>query len=233
MKSMRVILAALSALLLAVLPVSFAEPDADRGRAAAERLVAAMGGAEAWSSAHGLVIRARHWEAQFDAPYENLIQMSLDEPRMRFEGDSATVKSRRAVVGEAGWRVSIARELGPMTAEQVSDDLKWWEAHAYRSIGRLARKDPTLIPRLHADGRLELYRPDGVRLVWYRLNAAGEPVAFGAWDSEDGAVFGPLIARGGGVKLPAFAASADGTFRALLVEAAALPEPPKADWTKP
>jgi hypothetical protein len=230
---MRVILAALSVLFLAITPASFAETEPDPGRAAADRLVAAMGGAEAWSRAHGLVIRARHWEAQFDAPYENLIQMSLDEPRMRFDGDSATMKRRRAVVGDTGWRVSEVRDLGPMTAEQVADDLKWWEAHAYRSIGRLARKDPTVIPRLHADGRLELYRPDGVRLVWYRLNAAGEPVAFGAWDSEQGAVFGPLIDRGGGVKLPAFAASADGTFRAVLVEAAALPEAPEADWVKP
>ena len=230
---MRVILAALSALLLALLPASFAETDADEARAVADRLVAAMGGAEAWSRAHGLVIRARHWEAQLDAPYENLIQMSLDEPRMRFEGDSATMKRRRAIVGDSGWRVSEVRALGPMTPEQVADDLKWWEAHAYRNIGRLARKDPTLIPRLHADGRLELYRPDGVRLMWYRLNEAGEPVAFGAWDNEQGSVFGPLIERGGGVKLPAWATSADGTFRAALVEAAALAEPPGADWEKP
>lgn len=230
---MRVILAALSALLLASFPTALAEPDADPARAAADRLVAAMGGAEAWSRALGLVIRARHWEAQLEAPYENLIQMALDEPRMRFEGHNATMKRRRAVVGETGWRVSEVRELGPMTAEQVADDLKWWEAHAYRSVGRLARKDPTLIPRLHADGRLELYRPDGVRLVWYRQNAAGEPVAFGAWDNEQGSIFGPLIDRGGGVKLPSWAASADGAFRAILVEAAALPAAPAADWTKP
>lgn len=205
----------------------------DPGRAAADRLVAAMGGAEPWSRAHGLVIRARHWEAQFEAPYDNLIQMSLDEPRMRFEGDSTTMKRRRAVVGNTGWRVSELRELGPMTAEQVTDDLRWWEAHAYRNIGRLARKDPTITPRIAADGRLELHRPDGQRLMWYRLNAAGEPIAFGAWDNEQGAVFGPLVERGGGVKLPAWVASSDGTFRAILVEAFVLPSAPDADWDKP
>lgn len=207
--------------------------DADPARTAADRLVAAMGGAEAWSRARGLVIRARHWEADLEAPYDNLIRMSFDEPRMRFEGDSATMKRRRAVVGNSGWRVSEVRELGPMTAEQVTDDLRWWEAHAYRNIGRLARKDPTIVPRLAADGRLELYRPDGVRLMWYRLDAAGEPVAFGAWDNERGSIFGPLVERGGGVRLPAWAASSDGTFRAVLVEAYALPSAPDADWDKP
>lgn len=210
-----------------------ADPGPDPARAAADRLVAAMGGAEAWSRARGLVIRARHWEAQYEAPYDNLIQMSLDEPRMRFEGDSATMKRRRAVAGNAGWRVSETRELGPMTAEQVADDLRWWEAHAYRNIGRLARRDPTLVSKLAADGRLELHRPDGVRLVWYRLNAAGEPVAFGAWDNERGSVFGPLVERGGGTRLPAWVASSDGTFRAILVEAFVLPSAPEADWEKP
>jgi len=226
---MRMITAALGALLLLFSPMAVADP----AREAADRLVAAMGGTEAWSKARGLVIRARHWESDLAAPYNNLIQMALDAPRMRFEGYSETMKRRRAVVGEVGWRVSEVRELGPMTPEQVADDLRWWEAHAYRTIGRLARKDPTLIPRLHADGRLELYRPDGIRLVWYRLNPAGEPLAFGAWDNERGSVFGPLVERGGGVKLPAFSVSADGAFRAILVEASALEAPPDADWTKP
>lgn len=228
---MRVILAAFGALLLLMSPIAAA--DSDSGREAADRLVAAMGGAEAWSKARGLVMRAVHWEADLEAPYDNLIQMSLDEPRMRFEGDSAVMKRRRAVVGDTGWRVSEVRELSPMTPEQVVDDLRWWEAHAYRKIGRLARRDATLTPKLAADGRLELYRPDGVRLMWYRLNASGEPVAFGAWESESGAVFGPLVEREGGVKLPAWAASADGTFRAILTEATALPHSPSADWDKP
>lgn len=228
---MRVILASLGALFLLVSPIAAA--DSDPGRAAADRLVAAMGGVEAWSGARGLVIRARHWEADLDAPYDNLIQMSLDEPRMRFEGDNEIMKRRRAVVGDTGWRVSEGRELGPMTAEQVAGDLRWWEAHAYRTIGRLARQDASLTPRLAADGRLELYRPDGVRLVWYRLNAVGEPVAFGAWDNETGTVFGPLVQREGGIKLPAWVASADGTFRVTIVEASALPHTPKVDWDKP
>lgn len=228
---MRVILAAFGALFLLMSPIAAA--DSDAGRRVADRLVAAMGGAEAWSKARGLVIRARHFEADLNAPYDNLIQMSLDEPRMRFEGDNAVMKRRRAVVGDAGWRVSEVRELGPMTAEQVADDLRWWEAHAYRTIGRLARKDATLTPKLAADGRLEVYRPDGVRLVWYRLNLAGEPVAFGAWDNDTGTVFGPLVEREGGVRLPAWVASADGAFRAVIMEAQSLPHAPNADWDKP
>lgn len=230
---MRVILTALAALFLAISPPAFAEPDADPARAAADRLVSAMGGADAWSRARGLVIRARHWEQPLDAPYENLIQMSLDEPLMRFEGDSPTMKRRRAVSGQTGWRFSETRPLSPMTPEQVADDLNWWEAHAYRNIARLARNDVTLTPKLHADGRLELYRADGARLMWYRRNAAGEPISFGVGANEQGTIMGPLVERGGGIKLPAWVTNSDGSFRAVLVEAMALPTPPAADWEKP
>ncbi len=212
---------------------SLAEPNSDPGRAAADRLVAAMGGAEAWSKARGLRIHAKHWETENAAPYDNLILMSLDEPKMRFEAESATMKRYRAIANGKGWRISEVRPVGPMTPEQVADDLKWWEAHAYRNIGRLAKRDPALTPRLAADGRLELYRPDGVRLMWYRLNVAGEPIAFGAWDNESGTVFGPLAVREGGVKLPVWVASSSGDFRVNILEAAVLPAPPPADYDKP
>ena len=217
----------------AILAPGLAHAQADPAREAADRLVTAMGGPAAWARAKGIRIAARHWERQLAEPYENLILMSLEEPRMRFEGNSATMKRRRAVVDERGWRVSELAPLGPMTPEQVASDLRWWEAHVYRNLGRLARRDPQVTPKLAADGRLELYRPDGVRLIWYRLNAAGEPVAYGQFDDERGSILGPLVERGGGVRLPAWSTSADGGFRVMITEAAALPAAPAADYDKP
>ncbi len=94
---MRVFLAVAALVAALLTPISFAEPSPDPALAAADRLVAAMGGAEAWSKARRLRIRATHWEAEYEAPYDNLILMSLDEPRMRFEADSPTMNRRRAV----------------------------------------------------------------------------------------------------------------------------------------
>ena len=207
---------------------------ASDGAALAERLVEAMGGRANWLPLRGLSIRARHFETTVPQPYDNALFIALAEPRMRFEGKSASMNRVRAVVGNKGWRVSEMSPLGPLSAEVVKSDLEWWETHVYRNVWRLAQRDPTLHPRRHADGRLELYRPDGKRLMWYRLNMAGEPVGFGRFESDTTAtILGPLQEVPGGVRLPIFSSSGDGTFRAVDQRGKVYREIPPVDWAKP
>ena len=202
--------------------------------ALADRLVEAMGGRANWLPLKGLSVRARHFETAVPEPYDNALFIALAEPRMRFEGRNATMKRVRVVVGDKGWRVSEASPLGPLSTAVVKSDLEWWETHVYRNVWRLAQRDPAILPRRHADGRLELYRPDGKRLMWYRLNMAGEPVGFGRFDSESTAtILGPLQDVEGGVRLPTFSSSSDGTFRAVDQRGAVYRTLPPVDWDKP
>lgn len=210
-----------------------AEP-AGTGDALAARLVQAMGGAAAWRQARGLIIAATHYESDLPGAYDNVLAIALDEPRMRFEGKSAWgMRRTRAVVGDRGWRISERSPLGPMTPEQVKGDLDWWEAHPYRNVRRLAVADPGVKPRVGAGGRLELARPDGSQLMWYRLGLTGEPYAFGVGDGEAGVVLGPLDVVPGGVRLPLWSARMDGTFRATGQKGQVLPHWPKVDFDKP
>ena len=227
----RQFLAGGAAALAAAPALAQAPPD---GAALADRLVAAMGGRDAWLPLQGLSIRARHYETAQALPYDNALFIALAEPRMRFEGRSATMNRIRAVVGDRGWRVSEVSPLGPLSAEVVKSDREWWETHVYRNVWRLARRDPAIAPRAHADGRLELIRPDGSRLMWYRLNPAGEPVAFGRGASDATAtILGPLQEVAGGVRLPIFSSSSDGTFRAVGQRATVYRTVPPVDWDKP
>lgn len=208
--------------------------DPPTGAVLAARLVEAMGGSDAWRRARGLRIAATHYEPQLAGPYDNVLAIALDEPRMRFEGKSAWGMNRvRAVVGERGWRVSEVAPLGPMTPQQVKGDVDWWEAHPYRNVRRLAVGDPGVTPRAGADGRLELVRPDGSQLMWYRLNAQGEPFAFGIGDGPVNVVLGPLDAVLGGVRLPLWSTRMDGTFRASGQKGEVMPDWPQVDWEKP
>lgn len=208
--------------------------DPPSGEALAARLVEAMGGAAAWRRARGLRIAATHYEPDLAGPYDNVLAIALDAPRMRFEGRSAWGMRRiRAVVGDRGWRVSEVSALGPMTPQQVKGDLDWWEAHPYRNVRRLAVGDPGVTPRVGAGGRLELVRPDGSQLMWYRLNTQGEPFAFGVGEATTGTVLGPLEAVPGGVRLPIWSTRMDGTFRGSGQKGQVMPDWPQVDWEKP
>lgn len=208
--------------------------ESSAAEAVAEKLVRAMGGREAWTPLRGLTVRARHYETDVAQPYDNILHIALAEPRMRFEGRGGGMERIRAVVGDRGWRVSEVRPLGALDADVVRSDLDWWETHVYRNVWRLAMRDPALTPRLHSDGRLELWKPDGRRLMWYRLNLEGEPVAFGRHDSDQTAtILGPLQPVEGGVRLPIFSASSDGTFRAVDQRATVYTSVPPVDFERP
>jgi hypothetical protein len=208
-------------------------PSAPNAEALAERLVTATGGRDNWARVKGLGITARHYETALAQPYDNHLYVAMEQPRMRFEARGEGFAQVRVVSGNKGLFSTRGGPPRPMTAAAVKGDLDWWETHFYRNIRRLAVRDPAIRLRRHADGRLELYRPDGKRLLWYRLNQQGEPVAFGSFDNEEGNVFGPLHAVPGGLRLPTFAVSHDGTFRAVDLQPTVYPGIPPVDYDKP
>lgn len=113
--------------------------------------------------------------------------------------------------GDQGWRWRDGKTT-PFTPEQLRDEQRWWESNIYRTLHRLATRDPGLSVRAVGSNRLEVWRADGVRLNWFELNPVGEPVRFGTWDSEEGSVFGPLFAQGK-VKLAKWGTNTTGTWR--------------------
>lgn len=202
-------------------------------QALADRLVAAMGGRDHWARVKGLGIAARHHETELPLPHDNQLYIAMEEPRMRFEAHGEHIDQVRVVVADKGWYNNRRGPPVTMTPAQVKDDLDWWEAHVYRNVRRLALRDPGITPRLHSDGRLELIRTDGSRLMWYRLNQQSEPVSFGRFDAELGTVLGPLQEVAGGVRLPIFSASHDGAFRAVNQRPTAYTTVPPVDYDKP
>ena len=208
-------------------------PSAPNAEALAERLVRATGGRDNWARVKGLGITARHYETALALPYDNQLYVAMEQQRMRFEARGEGFAQARVVSGNMGLFSTRGGPPRPMTAAAIKGDLDWWESHFYRNIRRLAVRDPAIRLRVHTDGRLELYRPDGKRLMWYRLNQQGEPVAFGSFDNEEGNVFGPPHDVDGGLRLPTFAVSHDGTFRAVGLRPTVYTTIPPVNYEKP
>lgn len=200
-----------------------AEPDT-AGAALAEELLVAMGGREAWAGVRFMHVEAVHDDLAIRDPFTNKIWNDFTRFRVRFEARNAALDSRRAVEGETGWRWREGRQQ-PLSPEQVEGERRWWEANIYRTLHRIAARDPDLSFRAAAPRRLEVFLADGRRLNWFLLSPRGEPVLFGTWTSEAGTVFGPLSSNGT-IKYPRWGGRHDGDFRYEIVRietAAAVP----------
>jgi hypothetical protein len=197
--------------LLPTLGAQTSVPPDESSAARLERFLAAMGGRDAWREVRSVTVRATHYETELRQPYANAIWNDFTRPRVRFEAKSAELDRVRAIDGDTGWRTREGA-LAPLMPEQVRDDLRWWEANIYRTLHRLAANDPALTVRAIGANRLEVWRTGGVRLNWFELNFAGEPVRFGTWDNENGTVFGPL-ATSGALRYPRWGTNAAGTWR--------------------
>ena len=57
---------------------------------------------------------------------------------------------------------------------------------------------------------------DGKRILWIRVDAKGEPYAFGSYEDDIGSLSGPWDFIQDGIRHPTWTSSADGTWRAAL-----------------
>ncbi len=214
----------------AIAPLASAQEDAGRERA--ERLLAAMGGREAWAKVKFIHVEAVHDDLGLRDSYTNKIWNDFSAPRVRFEAKNAEIDRRHALDGEKGWRWRDGKET-PLSAEQLEDERKWWEANVYRTLHRLALNDPDLTARAVGEHRVEIFRKDGKRLNWFSLNQKGEPMLFATWESEAATAFGPL-ASSGAIKYPKWGARPDGSWRYEIVQLVAAERvPPEVSFSKP
>lgn len=202
-------------LLFLLLAGSLAAQTTETGSARAERFLAAMGGRAAWAQVKFAHVEAVHDDIAIAEPFTNKIWNDFSAPRVRFEAKNASLDRRRAIADDTGWRWREGT-VTPLSPDQAEDDRRWWEANIYRTLHRLAVKDPDLTARAVGEHRLEIFRADGKRLNWFVLNRRGEPMLFGTWDSENGTSFGPL-ASNDTIKYPKWGAISTGPWRYEIV----------------
>lgn len=223
----------LAALLLATLgaaalPAQSLAP-AESGSARAERLLAAMGGREAWAKVRWVKVEAVHDDLNIEQPYTNRIWNDFAQPRVRFEARNAKLDRRRAITDTTGWRIRDGQRAD-LKPEEVADERKWWEANIYRTLQRLAKNDPDLEPRAVGAHRLEIFRRgDGKRLNWFLLHPSGAPMLFSTWESEAASAMGPL-AKAGALKFPKWGARPDGSWRYEIVRFSSGEDAPPEAW---
>lgn len=193
----------------------FAAPVAASADATVEKMLTALGGRGVWAATTSTMNDSQQNRAVDPAVVRALIWLDFAAPRFRIETRGPDFTTVRVIDGERSWRRLRDGKIEAVPAELYAEEMLWYGAHVYRSIHRLAARDPKLSTRLGKDGRLEVFE-DGKRLIWFKLDPRGEPYAFGQRDDDAGSICGPWEFVTGGLKHPIWVSRPDGTWRANL-----------------
>jgi hypothetical protein len=188
---------------------------ADDGAVLAERLLGALGGREAWARARNTRNDSQQNRSTEPAVVRAVITLDFSAPRFRIDTTGEGFAVARAVDHDRHWRRTRDGQVGPIPADALADERRWYAAHVYRTLHRLAVRDAALSLQAPHAGQLDVIE-GGQRLAWYRLDSRGEPYHFGAHDDELGAVCGPWEFEASGIRHPLWVARPDGTWRAMI-----------------
>lgn len=206
----------LSFCLLLAAPASAAPavPTTTAAEVLAERMLGALGGRANWAALRNTINDSQQNRAVEPTVVRAVISMEFDRPRFRIETTGPNgLHTIRVIDGARSWRLTRDGKLEAVPADLLAEDMQWYAGHVYRTLHRVAARDPRLTLGIGEGGRLEVF-DSGARIAWYRLDARGEPYAFGAHDDDRGSLSGPWEFERGGVRHPLWVSSADGSWRA-------------------
>lgn len=209
-----------------------AESPAGGADVLADRMFAAIGGRERWASLRNTVNDSLQFRLEEPFVVRAVIRMDFTQPRFRVDTTAPGLTLARVVDGERHWRLNRAGVVEDVPAEVLEEDRRWHAGHVYRTIHRVAARDPALRVAVNDKGRLEV-REGAARIAWFALDARGEPYAFGAHDDEVGSISGPWNFVQDGIHHPAWVARPDGSWRAAVQALAINAEFSEADFARP
>ncbi len=126
--------------------------DAD---AIAERMLAGLGDRETWARITNTVNDSQQNRADEPRVARAVITMDFERPRFRIETTGPGLHVVRVIDGENSWQLTRVGKLEPVPAQRYDDEMRWYRARVYRTLHRIAKRDPALTLRLGAPGRLE------------------------------------------------------------------------------
>ncbi len=208
-----------------------ATPAADAG-ALADRMLAAIGGRAAWAALRNTVNDSLQFRLEEPTVVRAVIRMDFTRPRFRVDTTAPGLTLARVVDGERHWRLNRAGVVEEVPAEILAEDRRWYAGHVYRTIHRVAARDPALRLAVNDAGRLEVHE-GAARIAWFALDVRGEPYAFGAHDDDVGSISGPWSFVRDGIHHPTWVARPDGSWRAAVQALEVNVELDEADFARP
>ena len=103
-----------------------------------------LGGRAAWAGLRNTINGSQQNRAGEPTVVYAVITMDFERPRFRIETTAQDLRLIRVIDGDNSWRLRRSGAIEDVPAELYADDMRWYEAHLYRTIHRVAARDPAL-----------------------------------------------------------------------------------------
>lgn len=178
----------LSALVLTVVMGSgFAPQPVETPEQMADRLLRAIGGRARWATVTNTVNDSQQNLVEDPTVLRVVITMDFTRPRFRIDTTEPNLKAVRVIDGPRSWMLTRTGVIQDVPPDIMKTDMLWYAGHVYRTLHRIAARDAALTLSIGATRRLEVHE-NGARIMWFALDAKGEPYAFGAHGNDAGTV---------------------------------------------
>lgn len=202
-------------LLLVVAHTPLSHADDAAAQALADKMFDNLGGRAAWAALRNTVNGSQQNRASEPTEVYAVITMDFERPRFRIETVGPGLHLARVIDGDRSWHQGRDGKIQDVEKAFFDEEMRWYASHLYRTLHRIAARDPALSLAVAENGRLEVYEGD-TRLRWFELDATGEPYRFGSYDDDVGAACGPWDFVQDGIHHPTWVSNADGTWRAAV-----------------
>jgi hypothetical protein len=209
-----------------------------RAVAAAERLLAGLGGREAWARARTVAVELRGYYAPDSLPWVERYWIDLVVPRGRYEIRTGRAERVIAWTAAGGWesRDGVVEGQSP---ERHKLEQAYWTSELTVVFRRLAAGTPRTTVTLDSTsaGLWTLTLRDAASrdsVAQFTLNAAGEPIRWSARINDEpfDRILGPL-ADYERVRVPKWGATPSGEWRYEHLRVTLSPEPPRVSFERP
>lgn len=183
----------------------------------AEYLLWATGGRPAWAAVANTVVYSDLYRKDDGMPVGAVSTIDYREARLRIDTTGPHLQAIRVIdaTGDHNWRLNAQGKLEKVPEDQLARDLRRYTGHVYRTLQRIAVRDPKLRLATGKNGSLEVYEGP-TRIAWYLLDARGQPYAMGAHDDNVGVICGPWELEKRDIHYPSWVSRPDGSWRATM-----------------
>lgn len=211
----RSMIAVFSALMAALASAQAQDLKGDADAVDAVRLmIDRLGGEEVWSNARSMHLVYEGWRTEPPEPVVEEAWRDLAEPYQHAVFEGRSFETKFSMTPDASW-LSLTGRHRPFTDEEHGENLAFWDFDFYTIIRNLAAGDERITLRTGAGGRVLIEGPGGADWGWFEIDAAGQPVRWGAVYGGDEPLeylYGPVKSFGN-VNFPAWGTASDGSWR--------------------